>query len=139
MEREFANVDNMKTFENMTYYDDTTNRTMSGNDAKTDVSTIIPLLLEYNSSMLDNVSTTAPPISIQKQVVPSYDCKLYELIQQGFINVFIVVFGLIGNILVTLTLWNERQKSPTSFLLIVLAFADNMVLIFGGLMMFGIK
>ena len=57
----------------------------------------------------------------------SYDCEFYEFVVVGVVNIFIVIFGLIGNTLVKTTLWNERGKSPTSFLLIVLAFADNMV------------
>ena len=69
----------------------------------------------------------------------SYDCELYEFIVVGVVNVMIVAFGLVGNTLVKTTLWNERGKSPTSFLLIVLAFADDMVLIVGGFMMFGLK
>ena len=69
----------------------------------------------------------------------SYDCELYEFVVVGVVNIIIVMFGLVGNTLVKTTLWNERRKSPTSFLLIVLAFADNMVLIVGGFMMFGLK
>ena len=69
----------------------------------------------------------------------SYDCELYEFVVVGVVNIIIVIFGLIGNTLVKTTLWNEQGKSPTSFLLIVLAFADNMVLTVGGFMMFGLK
>lgn len=81
-------------------------------------------------------NTTLAPIRSQSAVDSPYNCKLYKLIFDGYINMFIVIFGLIGNVMVIFALWTERRKSATFFLLIVLAIADNLVLITGGFMMF---
>ena len=127
----------------MTFYDYDRSMMVLDKGSYVQMTSIIAMFVATNSivtsGMLDNESTMAPLTILQNHVPQyDYDCKLYELITRAFMNVFITIFGLIGNTLVTVTLWNERTKSPTSFLLIVLAFADNLVLIFGGFMMFGL-
>ncbi len=44
-----------------------------------------------------------------------------------------------GNCLVIAALWEERNKSATSFLLIALASTDNAVLLIGGILLCGIR
>ena len=45
----------------------------------------------------------------------------------------------LGNCLVIITLWEERNKSATSFLLIAVAFTDNAVLVIGAIMLSGLR
>ena len=60
-----------------------------------------------------------------------YNCDLFKLYVNGILNTVIITFGLVSNIFTVITLWDERKKNGTSFLLICLAIADNFVLLTG--------
>ncbi len=70
--------------------------------------------------MINNINATLPP--------STPDCKSYDLIMNLIVKVCLLVLGCCGNGLSVIVMWNERNKSATAFLLIVLSGVDTLVL-----------
>ncbi len=64
----------------------------------------------------------------------TYSCLLYDLMISGVLHVVLCVFGLVTNTLTCVVVWKDRKTSSTAFLLIVLAFVDDLVLLVWGIM-----
>ncbi len=59
-------------------------------------------------------------------------CIWFEFLLGSCLSYSLIFFGFIGNMLSVWTMWDERHTSPTSFLLIILGFTDNLVLVSAG-------
>ena len=57
------------------------------------------------------------------------NCELYQFLMSFILLFCIVLLGSFGNLLSIVVLWPDRSKSATNFLLLVLAFVDNGVLV----------
>ena len=81
----------------------------------------------------DNSTSVIPQDIPYKEEIDKhlYNCDLFKLYVDGILNTVIITFGFVSNIFTVITLWDERQKNGTSFLLICLALADNFVLLNG--------
>ena len=80
-----------------------------------------------HSNSTDNANVTA---TIEMARSWTYDCgRYYSLIMSFLIGGGLCVFGWITNSLSLVIMWPERNSSPTSFTLIVLAVVDNLLLV----------
>ena len=84
----------------------------------------------------NNISSTIRIQQSSETFTSLYNCDLFKFIFHGIFNCLIVTGGIICNSLTKITLWDEKSTNPTSFLLIGLAFADNLVLAAAGFLYF---
>ena len=100
-----------------------------------ELSPIIACIINMNNTtdFQDNSTSVIPQDIPYKQDIDKhlYNCDLFKLYVDGILNTVIVTFGFVSNIFTVITLWDERQKNGTSFLLICLELADNFVLLNG--------
>ncbi len=84
----------------------------------------------------DNISSAIKGQPTSATFTSLYNCDLYRFIFHGIFNGVIVTVGIACNCLTKITLWDEKSTNPTSFLLICLAIADNLVLAAAGFVYF---
>ena len=79
---------------------------------------------------LENSTATMKSNQTVKSIISSgaTDCRNYDLIMNLIVKVCLLVLGCFGNSLSIIVMWNERNKSATAFLLIVLSVIDSLVL-----------
>ncbi len=84
-------------------------------------------MYENTSGLLITNAATQEPVT-NKNIY----CVWFEFLLGSCFSYSLIFFGFIGNILSIWTMWDERHTSPTSFLLIILGFTDNLVLVSAG-------
>ncbi len=80
-----------------------------------------------DSHLMTNMSSS--PSGGRSPWLMSERCLLYNLVVRGVICFTIMLFGVSGNILTMITLWDERKASTTSYLLTSLACVDTLNLL----------
>ena len=89
-----------------------------------------------NNEMEQNVTSAVTVSQLSEEhngVIPVYDYEFFNLYVRGIFNSIIIILGWIFNICTIITLWDEKKNNGTSFLLICLAVADNLVLLSGSI------
>ncbi len=65
----------------------------------------------------------------RKSLEEATRCLLFQYIVAGILHFIIAGLGLVGNTLTCVVVWKDAKTSATSFLLVVMAIVDNLVLI----------
>ncbi len=88
--------------------------------------------METSTAYSDTATSEAPSV-VQAEHQAAIDaCLLYRFILDVPFCLAICLAGLEGNTLTCVVMWSEKKTSPTAFLLIVLALADNAMLLVNG-------
>ena len=82
----------------------------------------------------DHTTGTWPDVIQNFDTGKNIYCIWFEFLIGSCFSYAMIIFGFFGNVLSIWTMWDERYTSPTSFLLIILGFTDNLVLVSGGWM-----
>ena len=57
---------------------------------------------QYVNSAVGNITSVSqhvtPAAELQTPAGPAYDCELFRYIMEGVIALFIIIFGLVGNV-----------------------------------------
>ena len=75
-----------------------------------------------------NFTTATSENSTQLTENIEFACKTYDLIMNLVVKLLLLGLGCVGNALSIAVMWGERKVSATSFLLIMLAVADTLLL-----------
>ncbi len=86
--------------------------------------------LAYNNTI--GIFTSSTEVIQNVNFNKNIYCIWFEFLVGSCFSYVMIFFGFFGNVLSIWTMWDERHTSPTSFLLIILGFMDNLVLISGG-------
>ncbi len=79
-------------------------------------------------------STGSFEFSTDIQASQQSDCRTFDILFRVVGTFAIALLGFVGNTLSVIVLWKDRNKSATNFLLIVLAFVDDAVILTNGVM-----
>ncbi len=93
------------------------------------------MILNVTKSAYDNtigIFASSTEVTQNVNLNKNIYCIWFEFLVGSCFSYVMIFFGFFGNVLSIWTMWDERHTSPTSFLLIILGFMDNLVLMSGG-------
>ncbi len=96
------------------------------------VRVIHKVAMEISTTFPETVTSDAPSVFQAENTAAIDACRLYKFVMDVPFSLCVCLAGLAGNTLTCVVMWSERRTSPTSFLLIVLALADNAMLLVSG-------